>query len=72
MAQTSLQKSHSKASNAKLTFICMLLALFVGALFAGIGLSTTLILDEYLSLAIVIVGAIGTIGMLTSVFLFTR
>ncbi|MCR5307650.1 MAG: hypothetical protein K6E24_01460 [bacterium] len=36
MAKTSLEKSHSKASNFKLTFICFLTILFFGILWCGI------------------------------------
>ncbi len=36
--KTALQKSHSKASNAKLTLICFLLSLGAAALFAGLAL----------------------------------
>ena len=38
MAKTSLQKSHSKASNFKLTLICFLTILFFGALWCGLAL----------------------------------
>ena len=35
---TSLQKSHSKASNFKLTLICLLTALFNALLWAGVAM----------------------------------
>ena len=35
MAKTSLQKSHSKASNFKLTFLCLLTALVSTCVWAG-------------------------------------
>ena len=38
MAKTSLQKSHSKASNFKLTLICFLTILFFGAVWCGLAL----------------------------------
>ena len=36
MAKTSLEKSHSKASNAKLTLICFLTILFFALLWVGL------------------------------------
>ena len=36
MAKTSLQKSHSKASNFKLTLICFLTILFFAILWVGL------------------------------------
>ena len=36
--KTSLEKSHSVFSNFKLTLLCLLAAVAVGALFAGLGL----------------------------------
>ena len=38
MAQTSLQKSHSKASNAKLTLLCLLTAIVSTSLWAGVAI----------------------------------
>ncbi|MBQ9415794.1 MAG: hypothetical protein IJU20_03000 [Clostridia bacterium] len=38
MARTSLERSHSKASNFKLTLICLLLTLGVSAVWAGAAL----------------------------------
>lgn len=38
MAKTSLEKSHSKASNAKLTFLCMLASIFTSGVFACLAL----------------------------------
>jgi len=38
MAQTSLQKSHSKASNAKLTFLCLLTAIVSTSLWVGVAI----------------------------------
>lgn len=72
MAKTSLEKSHSKASNAKLSMNCILLAIFVGAFFAGLGLMPTTIVEDSLALALIIVGAIGTICFLVAVMMFKR
>lgn len=36
MAKTSIEKSHSKVSNFKLTLICLFLSLIVGLIFVGL------------------------------------
>lgn len=72
MAKTSLEKSHSKASNAKLSFICFLLALSVGAFFAGLGLLPTVLVEDALAIALLIVGAFGTICFLVAIGMFKR
>lgn len=66
MAQTSLQKSHSKSSNAKLTLICALAALFFACLWAGVSLIKT-----YQTLGIIIT-AVGAIGCLLNFILISK
>ncbi len=68
---TSLQKSHSKASNFKLTMICFCLTIAISALW--VGLSMTLNLDNK-TLGIILLSA-GGVFTLISMFLilkFTR
>ena len=58
MAKTSLEKSHSKASNAKLTLICFLTILFFGILWAGL-----VLLKESKTFGIILTcaGGVGTV-----------
>ena len=58
MAKTSLEKSHSKASNAKLTLICFLTILFFGVLWAGL-----VLLKESKTFGIILTcaGGVGTV-----------
>ena len=58
MAKTSLEKSHSKASNAKLTLICFLTILFFGILWAGL-----VLLKESNTFGIILTcaGGVGTV-----------
>ena len=58
MAKTSLEKSHSKASNAKLTLICFLTILFFGILWVGL-----VLLKESKTFGIILTcaGGVGTI-----------
>lgn len=72
MAKTSLERSHSKVSNAKLTFVCFMLALFVGMFFAGLGLMPLNLIEHTLALALVILGVVGVIFFLTSLMMFKR
>ena len=58
MAKTSLEKSHSKASNAKLTLICFLTILFFGILWAGLVL---LKVEKTFGLILTIAGGVGTV-----------
>ena len=52
MAKTSLQKSHSKVSNFKLTILCLLTALFSSAIWAGVAI--ILLIDSMVTLGIII------------------
>lgn len=58
MAKTSLEKSHSKASNAKLTLICFLTILFFGILWAGLVLLKQ---EKTFGIILTCAGGIGTI-----------
>lgn len=58
MAKTSLEKSHSKASNAKLTLICFLTVLFFGILWAGLVLLKQ---EKTFGIILTCAGGIGTI-----------
>ena len=58
MAKTSLEKSHSKASNAKLTLICFLTILFFGILWDGLVL---LKVENTFGLILTIAGGVGTV-----------
>ena len=58
MAKTSLEKSHSKASNAKLTLICFLTILFFGILWAGLVL---LKVEKTFGIILTCAGGIGTV-----------
>ena len=50
MAKTSLEKSHSKASNAKLTLLCLLTAIASTGIWVGIAI--IILLANYLVLGI--------------------
>ncbi|MCR5462846.1 MAG: hypothetical protein K6E87_07285 [bacterium] len=69
MAKTSLQKSHSKASNFKLTLICFLTILFFAVLWAGI-----VLLKQEKTFAIVLtsIGGIGTVACFLLLNAFSR
>lgn len=54
MAKTSLQKSHSKVSNAKLTLICLLLAIAFPVCVLGIAM-----IKDYKTLGIILAAAGG-------------
>lgn len=58
MAKTSLEKSHSKASNAKLTLICFLTILFFGILWAGLVLLKQ---EKTFGIILTCAGGIGTV-----------
>ncbi len=64
----SLEKSHSKVSNFKLTFICFLLTLAVSAVW--VGLSLVLNMNSKV-LGSIILGA-GGVGTLLFMFLIGR
>ena len=59
--KTSLEKSHSKVSNFKLTLICFCAALAVSTLWVGLGI---LGMEAYRVLGIILAGA----GLLVSLF----
>ena len=69
MAKTSLEKSHSKSSNFKLTMICLLASLGVASLFVGLGF-----LKQYQTLAIILLAAGGVLTLLGLLLInkFTR
>ena len=58
MAKTSLEKSHSKASNAKLTLICFLTILFFAVLWCGLVLIKQ---EKTFGIILTCAGGIGTI-----------
>ena len=69
MAKTSLEKSHSKASNAKLTFVCLLATISVSFLWVGIAL----VVNNPLFGGIVLgLGALATLFSLLLISRFTR
>ena len=58
MAKTDLQKSHSKASNFKLTLICFLTIIFFAILWAGLVL---LKVEKTFGIVLTAIGGIGTV-----------
>ena len=64
MAKTSLERSHSKSSNFKLTMICFMLTIAVSCVW--VGLSLVLNLDNKVIGSILLGGG----GALTLLFLF--
>lgn len=69
MGKTSLQKSHSKTSNFKLTFICFIAAFAISALWIGLALIKANPTFGYILLP---VGAVATIISLFFISKFTR
>lgn len=69
MAQTSLQKSHSKSSNFKLTLICVCAALFFACLWLGISLIKS---HQTLGIILTIIGAVGCLLNFFLISKFTR
>ena len=69
MAKTSLEKSHSKASNFKLTMICLLAAISLSLIFVGIA-----IINKYKNLGIILAAAGGVMTILSYLLIsrFTR
>lgn len=69
--KTSLEKSHSKASNAKLTLICFIAALAVSCLWVGIALIGY---EKYIIFGIILAasGALVTVFSLFLINKFTR
>ncbi|MBQ4357356.1 MAG: hypothetical protein II788_05130 [Acholeplasmatales bacterium] len=66
--KTSLEKSHSKASNAKLTFICFIAALAVSMLWVGIALFGS----EAYRIFGIILASVGAVLTLLSLFLISK
>ncbi|MBP5445267.1 MAG: hypothetical protein J6Y28_03760 [Acholeplasmatales bacterium] len=69
MAKSSLEKSHSKASNFKLTLLCLLTIVFFAVLWCGL---IQLKRQETIALVITIVGAVGTVLCLALLNAFSR
>ncbi len=69
MAKTSLEKSHSKASNFKLTLICLLTIIFFAILW--VGLVELRVLDTF-GLVLTIVGGVGTLACIFLLNAFSR
>jgi hypothetical protein len=67
--KTSLERSHSKSSNAKLTMICFLLSFAVIILWIGIALLKT---EKTFGITISIIGLVFTLLNLFLVSKFTR
>lgn len=65
---TSLEKSHSKASNFKLTMICFCLTLAISSLWVGLSMTLNL---ENKTLGIILL-SLGGVGTLLSMFLIGR
>ena len=70
MAKTSLEKSHSKASNFKLTLICFLTILFFAVLWGGL----TLLKGSHQTIGIIATcaGGAGTLLCLVLLNAFSR
>jgi len=66
MAKTDLEKSHSKASNFKLTLICALLAISVSLIWVGL-----ILIEKEKALGISIAAVSGVLSIL-SFFLIGR
>lgn len=69
MAKTDLQKSHSKASNFKLTLLCILTIAFFAVLWYGL---IQLKIFETFALVVTIIGAVGTVLCLVLLNAFSR
>lgn len=69
MGKTSLQKSHSKASNFKLTFICFIAAFAISTLWIGISVVKAI---PTLGYVLIPVSAVTTILSLFLISKFTR
>ena len=66
----SLEKSHSKVSNFKLTLICFLLTLSISAVWVGVSL--LLNVDKVFGGIVLGAGAIGTFIFMYLISKFTR
>ncbi|MBR4496417.1 MAG: hypothetical protein IKP12_04735 [Acholeplasmatales bacterium] len=73
MAQkTSLQKSHSKASNAKLTLLCLLTAIVSTCIWAGLAVIAFMPNIYYIGIVIAIVSFVLSILCINLLGKFTR
>lgn len=59
MEKTSLEKSHSKWSNTKLTFICLFEAIFFAVFFVGMGIIGMQAVDTIIGILVAIIGVLG-------------
>ncbi len=66
----SLEKSHSKVSNFKLTLICFLLTLSISAVWVGVSL--LLNVDKVVGGIVLGAGAVGTLLFMYLISKFTR
>ena len=62
MAKSSLQKSHSKASNAKLTLLCLLTAIASTGIWVGVAI--IILLTDFLTLGIIVAAASAVVTFL--------
>ncbi len=62
MAKSSLQKSHSKASNAKLTLLCLLTAIASTGIWAGVAI--IILLTDFLTLGICVAAVSAVVTFL--------
>jgi len=69
--KTSLEKSHSKSSNAKLTIVCILGIFFFGALWAGL-LGNPFITTDTIRWIIIAVGGAGSLLTIVLLAMFKR
>lgn len=67
----SLEKSHSKSSNFKLTLICMMLTIFASAIWVGVSLLLNMD-SKVLGSIVLAIGGVGTLLFMWLVGKFTR
>ena len=67
--KSSLEKSHSKASNFKLTMICLLAAISFNAIFAGLALIN---INKIIGIIVAIFGGVLSIFSYLLISRFTR
>ncbi len=72
MAKTSLQRSHSVASNFKLTLICLLLAISLSAVWFGIILINHPSVDIVIGIVVTAVSAVVALISFLLLSKFTR
>lgn len=70
-SKTSLEKSHSKASNAKLTFMCLIASISVSALWVGVMLIGYEVYKIF-GIVLAIVGFVLTVISILFINKFTR